>query len=216
MDWVLYLVIAVVVAAAAAGGLALFFRFRKRWDASGTAAPSSGPAPGDSDGGDGTSPSAQVPARKHIPPKIVSASGPPIPRPRLLDPGAMPDLSGVPPKVAREASEEEVEECELEDMAREAIDSTKMMVNDLMTAGKDVSAALRQLAAAEEYLEKGQPSEALKYAGKAMDVAESLEAEQDRCPRCKAETKPRWRLCPKCGQPLRTVAMPPAGEPVDR
>ena len=57
--------------------------------------------------------------------------------------------------------------------------------------------------AAEEYLEKGKPAEALKYAGKAMDVAESLEAEQDRCPKCKAETKPRWLLCPKCGQPLR-------------
>lgn len=200
MDWVLYLVIAAVAAAVVVGCLVLLFRTRKRGDPQGNLAQSSGPAPGYPAGG---SPAAQVPARKHIPPKIVSASGPPAPRPRVLDPDALPDLLGVPPKVAREASDEEVEEGELEDMAKEAIDSTKMMVETLMAAGKDVSAALRQLTAAEEFLEKGQASEALKYAGKAMDVAESLEAEQDRCPRCKAETKPRWLLCPKCGQPLR-------------
>ena len=199
MDWVLYLVIAAVAAAVVVGCLVLLFWTRKRREQQGNA-PSSGPAQGDLAG---DSPAAQVPTRKHIPPKIVSASGPPAPRPRVLDPESLAEQPGVPPKVAREASDEEVEEGELEDMAKEAIDSTKMMVETLMAAGKDVSAALRQLTAAEEYLEKGQASEALKYAGKAMDVAESLEAEQDRCPRCKAETKPRWLLCPKCGQPLR-------------
>jgi hypothetical protein len=105
--------------------------------------------------------------------------------------------------VAKVASEEEEEAGDLEDMAREAINSTKIMVDILLDAGKDVSAAIRQLAMAEEYLEKGQAEDALKYASKAMDVAETLEAEEDRCPRCHAQTKPRWRLCPKCGQPLK-------------
>jgi len=203
LDWVLYLIVAAAAGAGAAGCLVLFLRTRRHANLHGPAAPSSAPAHGDPDGNAGISPGAPVPARKHIPPRIVSSSGPPPPRPRALDPEPRPELPGAQPKVTREASEEEEVEGELEDMAKEAIDSTKMMVNTLLAAGKDVSAAIRQLAAAEEYLEKGQAAEALKYAGKAMDVAESLEAEQDRCPKCKAETKPRWLLCPKCGQPLR-------------
>ena len=194
MEWVLYGAAAAAAACLAAGVLALVIRMRRRRPGQGTAARGSGA---------GADPSAAAPARKHIPPRIVSASGPPIPRPRELEPEPRPELPGVPPRVAREASEEEEEEGDLKDMAREAIDSTRMMLDTLLAAGKDVSAALRQLGAAEEYLEKGKAAEALKYAGKAMDVAESLEAEQDRCPKCKAETKPRWLLCPRCGQPLR-------------
>jgi len=154
-----------------------------------------------------------VPAKRHgrIPPRIVSATGPPPPQIRPLETLARPELPGMgapQPRVTKEANEQEVEAGELEDTAREAIESTKTMVNALMETGKDVSAALRQLGMAEECLEKGRPEEALNYAGKAMDVAESLEAEQDRCPRCRAETKPRWMLCPKCGWPLREKGAP--------
>jgi hypothetical protein len=203
LDWMLYGMMAVLAAAAAAGCLAFFLWRRRSGTAGEPGAAPKGPARGDGPAGGQQSPQAAVPPRKHIPPRIVSASGPPIPRPRALDAEPRPELPGMPPRVAREASEEEEEEGDMEDMAREAIDSTKMMVETLLAAGKDVSAALRQLSAAEEYLEQGKPAEALKYAGKAMDVAESLEAEQDRCPKCKAETKPRWLLCPRCGQPLR-------------
>jgi len=203
LDWMPYGMIAVLAAAAAAGCLAIVL-WRRRPDIAGEpGAGPTGPARGDGSAIGQPSTQALVQPRKHIPPRIVSVSGPPIPRPRELFAEPRPELPGMPPRVAREASEEEEEEGDMEDMAREAIDSTKMMVDTLLAAGKDVSAALRQLSAAEEYLEKGKPAEALKYAGKAMDVAESLEAEQDRCPKCKAETKPRWLLCPKCGQPLR-------------
>jgi hypothetical protein len=203
VSWVLYLVIVVAAVAAVAGGLWVYYRSRHRAGERGSAPSPAGLAPGSPAFAAQTFPAMPVPAREHIPPRIVSSSGPPPPRPRPLDPEARPELPGAQPRVAKEASEEEVEVGELEDMAREAISSTKMMVDTLMAAGKNVSAALRQLAVAEDFLEKGQAEDALKYASKAMDVAESLEAEQDRCPRCRAETKPRWRLCPKCGQPLR-------------
>jgi hypothetical protein len=203
VDWVLIGIIAVTAAAGAAGCLLLYYRKRKRAVVQGSALPSMEPTPNASASHAQNPGVAAVPPGKHIPPRIVSASGPPPPRPRPLDPEARPELPGAQPRVAKEASEEEEEAGELEDMTREAIASTKMMVDTLLAAGKDVSAALRQLAASEEFLERGQAEEALKYASKAMDVAESLEAEQDRCPRCRAETKPRWRLCPKCGQPLR-------------
>ena len=204
MSWVLYLVMAAIAAAGTAGGIWAYRRARgKRVATHEPAFPAMGPGAGLPASLTEPFPAAPAPARRHVPPRIVSASGPPAPKARPLDPEARPALPGAQPRVAKVANEEEEEAGELEDMAREAITSTKMMVDTLLISGKDVSAAIRQLAMAEEYLEKGQAEDALKYASKAMDVAESLEAEQDRCPRCRAETKPRWRLCPKCGHPLR-------------
>lgn len=203
MGWEVYTIAAVVGAAVAAGGLWAYLRSRRR-----TQAPARPPPAGAQAANHPVPPAGpqgSAPAKLHgrIPPRIVSATGPPAPRPRPLGPEARPELPGPQPRVAKEASDEEVAVGELEDMAREAIASTKMMVDTLLDSGKDVSAAIRQLAMAEDLLETGQAEESLKYASKAMDVAESLEAEQDRCPKCRAETKPRWLLCPKCGQPLR-------------
>lgn len=203
MGWEVYSMAAAVAVAVAAGGLWAYFRSRRR-----TAPPARPPLAG-RPAADPQAPPARsqqsAPAKRHgrIAPRIVSATGPPPPQPRPLEPEDRPELPGAQPRVAKEASDEEVAVGELEDMAREAVVSTKMMVDTLLDSGKDVSAAIRQLAMAEELLEKGQAEESLKYASKAMDVAESLEAEQDRCPKCHAETKPRWLLCPKCGQPLR-------------
>jgi hypothetical protein len=91
----------------------------------------------------------------------------------------------------------------MEDMAREAIESCKLMLGSLAESGIDITVAERQLGMAESMYQQGQFPEAVNYASKAMDLAEDLEADRDRCPKCHAETKPRWLLCPKCGQPLR-------------
>ena len=225
MSWVYYAVAAGMAAAVAIGGVLFYLRSRKRRAAgtpqagvppvppagaatTGTAAMPAMPGPGAPPAATARAgqPAATAKRRGRIPPRIVSATGPPPPRPRPLEPEERPELPGAgapQPRVTKEANEEEMESGELEDMAREAIESTRMMVSSLMETGKDVSAALRQLGMAAECLEKGKPEEALNYAGKAMDVAESLEAEQERCPRCHAETKPRWMLCPKCGWPLK-------------
>jgi len=203
MGWEVYSMAAVVAAAVAAGGLWAYLRSRRRTAPSTRLTPVGRPAADPQAPPARSQQSAPAKRRGRIAPRIVSVAGPPPPQPRPLEPEDRPELPGAQPRVAKEASDEEVAVGELEDMAREAVVSTKMMVDTLLDSGKDVSAALRQLAMAEELLEKGQAEESLKYASKAMDVAESLEAEQDRCPKCHAETKPRWLLCPKCGQPLR-------------
>ena len=204
MSWVLYLVAAAAAAIVAVVGIWAYLRSRRR-TAGESRPPSPAGAPALNPPGSLALPPPVSPDKRRgrIRPRIVSATGPPPPQPRPLDPEARPELPGSQPRVTKVASEQEEEAGELEDMAREAIASTKMMVDTLMDSGKNVSAALRQLAMAEELLEKGQAEESLKYASKAMDVAESLEAEQERCPKCHAETKPRWLLCPKCGQPLK-------------
>jgi hypothetical protein len=107
LDWVLYLVVAVAAGAGAAVCLVLFLRRRRHADMHVSAAPSSAPGHGDPAGAAGIVSGAPVPARKHIPPRIVSTSGPPPPRPRALDHEPRPELPGAQPKVAREASEEE-------------------------------------------------------------------------------------------------------------
>jgi hypothetical protein len=141
--------------------------------------------------------------REHIAPRIVRALGPPPPEARPLGAGRRPELPGSQPRVAKVASEEEEEEGEMEDMAREAIESCKLMLASLAESGMDVKVAERQLAKSESMLQQGRFPDAVNYASKAMDIAESLEADRDRCPKCHAETKPRWLLCPKCGHPLR-------------
>jgi len=77
----------------------------------------------------------------------------------------------------------------------------------------DVAVAERQLAMAQSMFQQGHFPEAVNYASKAMDLAEDLEADRDRCPKCHAETRPRWLLCPKCGQPCAEPPpfRPPAG-----
>jgi len=139
----------------------------------------------------------------HIAPKIVKTSGPPPPKVRPLQPEKREDLPGAQPRVAKVATEEEEEEGEMEDMAREAIESCKLMLGSLAEGGMDVAVAERQLSMAESMFQQGHFPEAVNYASKAMDLAENLEADRDRCPKCHAETKPRWLLCPKCGLPLR-------------
>ncbi|MBM4249925.1 MAG: zinc ribbon domain-containing protein [Euryarchaeota archaeon] len=147
---------------------------------------------------------ARQPGRKeHIAPRIVRALGPPPPEVRAAEGGRRPGLHGSQPRVAKVASEEEEEEGEMEDMAREAIESCRLMLGTLAQSGMDISVAERQLAKAESMLQQGLFPDAVNYASKAMDIAESLEADRDRCPKCHAETKPRWLLCPKCGHPLR-------------
>ena len=144
-----------------------------------------------------------TPARQHAAPKIVATYGPPPPAARPLEPETREELPGSQPRVAKVASEEEEEEGEQEDTAREAIESCRLMLGSLAEGGMDVAVAERQLAMAESMFQQGHFPEAVNYASKAMDLAEDLEADRDRCPKCHAETKPRWLLCPKCGQPLR-------------
>ena len=140
---------------------------------------------------------------ERVPPKIVKTFGPPPPRVRPLEPEKREELPGAQPRVAKVATEEEEEEGEMEDMAREAIESCKLMLGSLAEGGMDVLVAERQLTMAESMFQQGHFPEAVNYASKAMDLAENLEADRDRCPKCHAETKPRWLLCPKCGIPLR-------------
>ena len=139
----------------------------------------------------------------HVAPKIVKTYGPPPPRVRPLEPERREELPGAQPRVAKVATEEEEEEGEIEDMAREAIESCKLMLGSLAEGGMDIAVAERQLTMAESMFQQGHFPEAVNYASKAMDLAENLEADRDRCPKCHAETKPRWLLCPKCGLPLR-------------
>jgi len=141
--------------------------------------------------------------REHAAPRIVASFGPPPPAVRPLEPESREELPGAQPRVAKVASEEEEEEGEVEDMAREAIESCRLMLGSLAEGGMNVAVAERQLAMAESMFQQGHFPEAVNYASKAMDLAEDLEADRDRCPKCHAETKPRWLLCPKCGQPLR-------------
>jgi len=141
--------------------------------------------------------------REHVAPKIVRALGPPPPAARPLEPEKREDLPGAQPRVAKVASEEEEEAGEMEDMAREAIESCRLMLASLSEGGMNVAVAERQLAMAESMFQQGNFPESVNYSSKAMDLAEDLEADRDRCPKCHAETKPRWLLCPKCGQPLR-------------
>lgn len=140
---------------------------------------------------------------RHMTPRIVKAYGPPAPGPLELESEILDGLPGAQPRVAKVASEEEEEEGEIEDMAREAIESCKVMLATLAEGGMNIGIAERQLAMAESMFQQSHFPEAVNYASKAMDLAEDLEADRDRCPKCHAETKPRWLLCPKCGQPLR-------------
>lgn len=146
---------------------------------------------------------AKTAQREHVAPKIVRTYGPPPPRVRPLDSEKREELPGAQPRVAKVATEEEEEEGEMEDMAREAVESCRLMLESLSQGGIDIAVAERQLAMAESMFQQGHFPEAVNYASKAMDLAEDLEADRDRCPKCHAETKPRWLLCPKCGQPLR-------------
>jgi hypothetical protein len=141
--------------------------------------------------------------RDHLAPKIVATFGPPPPAVKPLEPESREELPGAQPRVAKVASEEEEEAGEVEDMAREAIESCRLMLASLAEGGMDVAVAERQLSMAESMYQQGHYPEAVNYASKAMDLAEDLEADRDRCPKCHAETKPRWLLCPKCGHPLR-------------
>jgi hypothetical protein len=160
------------------------------------------PGPDEPEGQSG-SPSLNAPKRAHPAPKIVASFGPPPPAVRPLGADDRPELPGSQPRVAKVASEEEEEEGEMEDMAREAIESCRLMLGSLAEGGMDVAVAERQLAMAESMYQQGHFPEAVNYASKAMDLAEDLEADRDRCPKCHAETKPRWLLCPRCGEPLR-------------
>lgn len=136
-----------------------------------------------------------LPEQRHAAPRIVSASPPQPPPPELQMP---PE-----PRVAAETAEEEQESKEREDLVREVMHSTAMMIAALEDSGLDAAMAKRHLSLAESLLHQGDPERALRYATKAMELAEAMEAEQDRCPRCRSQTKPRWILCPKCGATLR-------------
>ncbi len=136
-----------------------------------------------------------LPEQKHTAPRIVSAAPAPPPPPELERP---PE-----PRVAAEAPEDDQEGREREDLVREVMHSTAMMIAALEESGLDMTMAKRHLSLAESLLHQGDPERALRYATKAMELAEGIEAEQDRCPRCRSETKPRWILCPKCGAALR-------------
>ena len=127
--------------------------------------------------------------KEHIAPKIVRALGPPTPAAKPLEPEKREELPGGQPRVAKVASEQEEEEGEIEDMAREAIESCRLMIATLAEGGMNVAVAERQLSMAESMFQQGHFPEAVNYSSKAMDLAEDLEADRDRCP--------------KCGQPLR-------------
>jgi hypothetical protein len=143
------------------------------------------------------------PRSRHAAPRIVKAYGPPPADPLEPEPEAPEGPAGAQPRVAKVATEDEEEEGEVTDMAREAIESCKVMLATLAEGGMNVAVAERQLAMAESMFQQGHYPEAVNYASKAMDLAEDLEADRDRCPKCHAETKSRWLLCPKCGHPLR-------------
>ena len=146
-------------------------------------------------------------------PAILSETFPPLPQPAHTAPRIVSVIPGPPPppelerppepQVVSEAPEGEDERKEKEDLVREVIHSTTMMLLALEEAGHDASLARRHLSLAESLLHQRNPERALKYATKAMELAESLEAEEDRCPGCGVKTKPRWIICPKCGAPLR-------------
>jgi hypothetical protein len=199
----------VMLAAPVLAGFFDFLKSRKKEEAP----PQGKPAPmfppmepgGEPQGAAGTA-AADGPGagkRDHLAPKIVATYGPPPPAVKPLEPERREELPGAQPRVAKVASEEEEEEGEIEDMAREAIESCRLMLVSLAEGGMDVAVAERQLSMAESMFQQGHYPEAVNYASKAMDLAEDLEADRDRCPKCHAETKPRWLLCPKCGQPLR-------------
>jgi hypothetical protein len=107
------------------------------------------------------------------------------------------------PKVGRVASEEEEEEEEQEDLARESIRSCEVMIQELEEQGLDMSVPKRQLTLAHGFMRAAQPDKALSYANKAMEEAEAMESKDEGCPKCHAEIKPEWVLCPKCGELLR-------------
>ncbi len=143
------------------------------------------------------------PRSRHAAPRIVKVYAPPPADPQEPEPEGLKELAGAQPRVAKVASEDEEEEGEVTDMAREAIESCKVMLATLAEGGMNVAVAERQLAMAESMFQQGHYPEAVNYASKAMSLAEDLEADRDRCPKCHAETKSRWLLCPKCGHPLR-------------
>jgi hypothetical protein len=198
---------ALLGAAPVLAGLLDFLKSKKRPEPS---APAGGQPPmfppmqpGPEEGAEGGPAAMAPPTRPHTAPKIVATYRPPPPAVTPLEAESRPELPGAQPRVAKVASEEEEEEGEMEDMAREAIASCRLMLDSLAEGGMDVAVAERQLAMAESMFHQGHFPEAVNYASKAMDLAEDLEADRDRCPKCHAETRPRWLLCPKCGQPLR-------------
>ncbi|MEM2869016.1 MAG: zinc ribbon domain-containing protein [Thermoplasmata archaeon] len=135
-----------------------------------------------------------LPRPMHTSPRIVSATPGPQPPPELEKPPEPPVAVGGP---------DEEEQKEKEDLVREVIQSVTVMIVALEENGLNASMVRRHLSLAESLLHQGDAERALRYATKAMELAERLEAEQEHCPRCGTETRPKWILCPKCGAPLR-------------